>query len=275
MIEVIPLKYGVTFKRVFSKPEIFREFVHDVTGVEVHVDQVFTEYEYPERIGNVQIKYDLFTEDIEQRIVIEIQHVKEEDFFYGTCCRRFLYYHLISIIEQVASYEEYATPKAVYTIVVLTSVPRDGSINYSWGQNLMNLLTEHNEIVEIAPHRLIFLNPRLQNEKTPKAVQPWLELIEDSLDRQVDERNYTSSTLQQIIQDIRRKTVSPEELADIMDEAAWEKAKTRFREEGREEGQKAQKIEIARQLLDVLEDQVIAEKTGLTLEEIQVLRDSR
>ena len=62
MVEVIPLKYGVIFKRVFSKPEFFRAFVRDVTGVDVEVDEVFTEYEYPERIGNVQIKYDLFAE---------------------------------------------------------------------------------------------------------------------------------------------------------------------------------------------------------------------
>jgi len=27
MIEVIPLKYGVTFKRVFSQPEIFKQFI--------------------------------------------------------------------------------------------------------------------------------------------------------------------------------------------------------------------------------------------------------
>lgn len=30
MVEVIPLKYGVTFKRVFSDPEIFSHFASDV-----------------------------------------------------------------------------------------------------------------------------------------------------------------------------------------------------------------------------------------------------
>ena len=101
MIDVIPLKYGPIFKRAFSKPNIFREFVHAVTGVQVNVKRVHTEYKYPERVGNVNIQYDIFAEDEEQRIIIEIQHIKEEDFFH-----RFLYYHMIGIIDQVTSFDE-------------------------------------------------------------------------------------------------------------------------------------------------------------------------
>jgi hypothetical protein len=37
MIEVIPLKFGVTFKRVFSDPEISSQFASDVLGFPVHV----------------------------------------------------------------------------------------------------------------------------------------------------------------------------------------------------------------------------------------------
>lgn len=78
-----------------------------------------TEYEYPEPIGFVRSRYDLFAEETEKRIIVEIQHVKEEDFF-----DRFLYYHLISLVEQVAGFEEYDFKRTVYTIVVLTSVPQ-------------------------------------------------------------------------------------------------------------------------------------------------------
>jgi len=44
------------------------------------------------------------------------------------------------------------------------------------------------------------------------------------------------------------------------------------REEGREEGEKLKSIEIARNLLDVLDTQTIALKTGLSIEEIETLR---
>jgi predicted transposase/invertase (TIGR01784 family) len=43
-------------------------------------------------------------------------------------------------------------------------------------------------------------------------------------------------------------------------------------EEGIEEGMRRKALEIAKQLLDVLDDQTISEKTGLTLEAIQQLR---
>ena len=81
MIDVIPLKYGTMFKRAFSQPAIFRQFVQDVLGIKLNIDIVHTEYEYPKPIGFVRSKYDLFAEDADQRIIVEIEQVKEEDFF--------------------------------------------------------------------------------------------------------------------------------------------------------------------------------------------------
>lgn len=43
-------------------------------------------------------------------------------------------------------------------------------------------------------------------------------------------------------------------------------------EEGLEKGIKKSKIEIAKNLLDILDNELIASKTGLTLEEIEKLR---
>lgn len=52
-------------------------------------------------------------------------------------------------------------------------------------------------------------------------------------------------------------------IRDLMDDS---------REKGREEGREGALIETAKNLLDVLSDEVIAEKTGLPLEKIQELR---
>jgi len=82
----------------------------------------------------VRSKYDLFAEDVEKRIIVEIQHLKQEDFF-----DRFLYYHLVSLVEQIGNYQEYDFEKTVYTIVVLTTLPRDGSVQFSCAISDMNL----------------------------------------------------------------------------------------------------------------------------------------
>ena len=36
MISVVPLSIGVTFKRVFSQPKVFKPFVKDVLGIDVN-----------------------------------------------------------------------------------------------------------------------------------------------------------------------------------------------------------------------------------------------
>ncbi len=53
--------------------EVFTQFANDILDIDLHIDEVHTEYEYPEPIGFVKSKYDLFAEDKEQRIIVEIQ----------------------------------------------------------------------------------------------------------------------------------------------------------------------------------------------------------
>lgn len=46
-MDVIPLKYGTMFKRVFSDPDIFKQFTKDILDIDINIDKVHTEYEYP------------------------------------------------------------------------------------------------------------------------------------------------------------------------------------------------------------------------------------
>jgi hypothetical protein len=217
MIEVTPLKYGETFKRAFRDPEVFCQFAYDVLGIEIKVDKVHTEYEYPKISGFVKVKYDLFAEDLEHRVIVEIQHVKEPDFFY-----RFLYYHLVSLMEQVRTYREYSFDKTVYTIVVLTSVPRDDMVDFSVAISDFSPIDEFGQKIEIYLHRLVFLAPRLLNERTPEPIKPWLAFIADSLDGQIDETRHERPIFQKVIERIKSSELSPEELSEVKDEVAWE-----------------------------------------------------
>ncbi len=264
-MKVIPLKYGAIFKRAFSKPNVFCQFVNDVLDLDIHVNKVHTEYEYPEPIGFVRSKYDLFAEDVEKRIIVEIQQVKEDDFF-----DRFLYYHLISMVEQVGGFKEYCFDRTVYTIVVLTSTPRDGSIDFSCAVSEMNPIDEHGRTVNVYPHRLVFLCPRLANDKTPPKIKEWLDFITDSLDGDIDETIYPDNWLQEIITAIKKQNIDPELLSEIKDDEAWEKAKQRFVDEGRQEGileQQRETVLQARQL--GLDEADIVKLTGLSQSEVR------
>ena len=283
-MQVIPLKYGTMFKRAFSQPDVFKQFVKDVLGIDMNINEVHTEYEYPEPIGFVRSKYDLFAEDVEQRIIVEIQQVKEGDFF-----DRFLYYHLISMVEQVGGFREYGFDRTVYTIVVLTSTPRDGSIPFSCAVSDMNPIDEHGHTLEVYPHRLLFLCPRQTNEKTPPLIKKWLDFIDDSLDGEMNEADYQDSLWQKILASIQKRTIDPTLLSEIKDDMAWEESKKRFAKEGREEGreegleqgieqgreqvkqemleQQQQTISQARKM--GLDDEQIVQLTGLNLLDIK------
>jgi len=267
MVRVIPLQLGAMFKHIFGQVDVFTAFVKDVVGVELNIERVHMEYEYPKPIGYVKTKYDLFAEDVTGRVVVEIQHVKEGDFF-----DRFLYYHMISLAEQVKGAEKYQFEQVVYTIVVLTSIPKDKSINFSVGVSTMNPVTEFGQAVEAYPHRLVFLAPRLVNEQTPPLIREWLELIKDSLDKEVDETAYQRPLFQQIIKGIEETEIDPATLAEIKDEKAWEYVQASARQEGLEQGAYQKALEIAHQLLDVLDDEIISLKTGLTVEQVRQLR---
>jgi len=283
-MQVIPLKYGTMFKRAFSDPDTFKQFTKDILNINLNIDKVHTEYEYPEPIGFVRSQYDLFAEDVEQRIIVEIQQVKEGDFF-----DRFLYYHLISMVEQVGGFKEYGFDRTVYTIVVLTSPPRDKSIDFSCAISDMNHIDECGKTIEVYPHRLLFLCPRQANENTPPKIKKWLDFITDSLDGEMDITNYPDSHWQKIITAIEKRTVDPVLLSEIKDEKAWEEVKKRSKEEGEkiglekgreEEREKAEQKSLNQRQQTIkkakridLDNETIAELTGLSLTDIEMFKN--
>lgn len=230
-MQVIPLRYGVAFKKAFGDPVVFSAFASDVLGMSVQVDTVDKEYSFTEPVGRVKVEYDLFAEDTTHRLIIEVQHVREQDFF-----DRFLHYHLVALVEQAESHEQYRMQREVYTLVVLTTAPRDKELRFSVATMTMDPVTEQGEGLGVFKHRMVFLNPRVINDRTPPGIRKWMELIADSLDGQVDEARYADPIRQRVLSSIRKGTESPEELARIKDEAAWEETKATARKEGRDEG---------------------------------------
>ncbi|MFZ4657943.1 MAG: hypothetical protein ACOYNY_13090, partial [Caldilineaceae bacterium] len=110
---------------------------------------------YPEPVGYVKIKYDLYAEDTTKRTIIEVQHIREDDFF-----DRFLYYHIIGLAEQVRGYTAYRFNRNVYTIVVLTRMPNEKHLQFSYAVSNMSPVNEKGTQIELYPHRLVFLGPR-------------------------------------------------------------------------------------------------------------------
>jgi len=262
MIQVVPLRYDTAFKKAFSQPEIFCQFAEDVLGIKFHTDEVHRGYKFLEPIGQVDIEYDLFAEDPESRIVVEIQHVKEHHFY-----DRFLYYHLINLVEQVKNSKAYQFDRAVYTIVVLTSPYSENEIDFSVAITDFNPINEFSRKVDVYPHQLVFVVPRMVNDKTPSGIKAWLELVLDSLDGEIDESRYRSPIFERVIDAVKLDNISPAERRVLKDEESWEDTLIDVRQKEKED--------IARALIrEGISTKVITRTTGLTEAEIEKLRQS-
>ena len=262
MAQVVPLRYDTAFKKAFSQPEIFCQFAEDVLGIQFYTDEVHRGYKFLEPIGQVDIEYDLFAEDSESRIVVEIQHVKEGHFY-----DRFLYYHLINLVEQVKNSKAYQFDRTVYTIVVLTSPYSESEIDFSVAITDFNPVNEFNRKVDVYPHQLVFVVPRMVNEQTPSGIKAWLELVLDSLDGEMDESHYNSPIFERVIDAVKRDNISPAERRVLKDEESWEDTLIDVRQKEKET--------IARALIsEGINTEVIARTTGLTAADIEKLRQS-
>ena len=220
MTKVVPLRYGTVFKKAFGEPEVFSRFASDVLGVPITVDTVHQEYSYKEPVGRVKVEYDLFAEDVEHRVVVELQHIREQDFF-----ARFLHYHLVSIVEQAQTHQDYRSERTVYTLVILTTEPRARDLRFSVAVSDLDPVSEQGARLGVYRHRLVFLNPKVINAGTPPAARRWMELIADSLDGEVEEARFPDPMMRRVLGAIRDEVLTPDELARVKDEAAWEVAK--------------------------------------------------
>lgn len=253
MKKVASLRYGVIFKKAFSQPNIFKAFVKDFLGIELKIDRVELEKSFNPPIGNVDTCFDLFAEDKENRIIVDIQHVRYADHY-----DRFLHYHCAALLEQVASSEDYRPNLKVFTIVVLTSGDRHkvdiATIDFDPKDRYGNPLNE-------ISHKILYVCPKYVTDDTPEPCREWLLAITDSLDEEVNEMAYQHPEIQHIFKLIGKDLISPKERAKMKDEYSL----------GLVQNDKSRKktLEIARKMLSKEYDLIeISELTGLSSEEL-------
>jgi hypothetical protein len=211
--------------------------------VTLEIDSVETEKSFPYQVGRVASRFDLFAEDKKNRIIVDIQHARYRDHY-----DRFLHYHCAALLEQIINANNYRPELKVFTIVVLTSGDKhkkDVSVIDFDPKDLKG-----NPLGEI-PHKMIYICPKYMDDETPKAYQEWMRAIQDSLDEQVEEDDYTVAEVRKIFDYIEKDKVSPEERAQMFDEYNEEQLKQDKFEEGIKEGIKKISKEMLREGMNI------------------------
>lgn len=257
---VAPLRYGVIFKKAFSKPEIFTAFVKAVFGIDIEIDKVETEKSFKPAIGKVDCRYDLYAEDTKNRLIIDIQHDRSSDHYH-----RFLYYHMMAIAEQVSRAENYRPARTVLTIVVLTGYDKH---QVPVATLDMDPKTPSGKPLQEIPHQLVYLAPRYFADDTQEPMREWLRAIHDTLDEQVDETTYHNPLIKHIFDEIEQDDISPTERAKMFEENTQEE----LRQVQYQLGVMSEKVQMARALLAKgMDVAFIQEVTDLPATEIVAL----
>ncbi len=73
-MQIASLRYDVIFKKAFGNVEVFKALVKDFLGLDLKIDQVETEKKFNPPIGNVDSRFDLYAQDLTNRVIVDIQH---------------------------------------------------------------------------------------------------------------------------------------------------------------------------------------------------------
>jgi hypothetical protein len=256
----------VIFKKAFTNKIVFKAFVRDILGIEIEVDKIETEKKFDPKIGYIDFELDIFAESVDKRMVIEIQRI-EYDYHFD----HFLHYFLMLIAEQQRTAKEYNVDQTVYVIVVLTA---PYTINEKNGKPIKDevLLLNFNpqnlkgEIRELYGHQFVCLNPNHPDTGTPQQIRDWLDLIYQSIHN--PERpalNTANEGIKMAIELISFENLTPEERTQAKNKEAGKITIAKV--------ENAKTLDIAKNAIKKgYENEVIADITGLSIEEIEKLR---
>ena len=263
----------IIFKKAFTNKIVFTQFVKDVIGIDIDVAEIETEKKFDEKLGYIDIKFDIFAESKDHRVIVEIQKV-EYDYNFD----RFMNYFLSAIIDQQRSSKKYKIEQTVCTIVVLTAPYTVKTIDNDRIQDevLLSKLNPKNLMGEeknIFGHELYFLNSYYRKENTPQRYKDWLDLIYESINNPENPNiNISNQGIKKASELIDRDMLTNEERT-LMKE--YEGRKVVLRNE-REEGQKEKSEEIAIVMFSENEPiEKIVKYTGLTTNEIEEIINSQ
>jgi predicted transposase/invertase (TIGR01784 family) len=272
--------YG--FKKLFGEEASKRlliSFLNDLLPIRDKI--VNLTFKKNEQQGDIVISrkavYDIFCEDEKgSQFIVEMQNAKQLYFK-----DRAIYYSTFPIRDQAQKGDWDFKLEAVYCVGLLGFEFEKENIGKEYINNVQ--LKNQNNKVFYDKLTFIFIELPKYNKKENELkahFDKWLYFLKnlESFDKIPD--ILKEDIFEEAFRVAEIANFTPAEISEYEESLKTyrdninviETAKEEGREEGREEGEKNKAIEIAKNLLDVLDDEIISIKTGLTIEEVKVLR---
>ena len=276
-------KVDFVFKNIFGSPKhpkILISFLNaalkpknKITAVEIKGTDLEKQF-IDDKYSRLDIKAETSNYEI---INIEIQLKNEYNMI-----KRSLYYLSKMYEEQLGEGEDYSKLNRTVCINIL-NFKYLKTEKFHTGYRLKELETNE-ELTDVIEMHFIEI-PKLPEESDEKdMLMAWTEFLRNpesekvrSLEMSIEEIREAKDELIRLSNDNKQRELYEMRSKILKDKVsalneAERKGIEKGRREGIEEGIKQEKVEIAKNLLDVLDDETISLKTGLTIEKIQQLR---
>lgn len=272
-------KVDFVFKNIFGSPnhpEILISFLNATLKpkrkiVNVDIKKTDIEKQYIEdKFSRLDVKATTSNDEI---INIEIQLKNENNMI-----KRSLYYLSKMYEEQLNEKEDYS--KLVRTVCInILNFQYLKTDNFHTGYRFKEIETNE-ELTDVMEVHFIEI-PKLKDSNDEKdMLVAWTEFLKDpesekvrGLELSIDEIRQAKDELIRMSNDSTQRQLYDMRTNSLRDKISELNAVERKgREEGRKEGREEEKLAIARNLLDILDNETIALKTGLTITDVEKLR---
>ena len=272
-------KNDIAFKKIFgdeNKTEVLISFLNSILDFkdtkQIKSLTIANPYQVPkiEDLKNTILDIKAINQDDEE-FIVEMQVEKDVNF-----AKRSLYYTSKSYVNQIKKAEEYKKLKKVYFIGILDFAIFDTK-DYLSQHLILDSKTQKQEIKDFEFNfiELKKFNLKLQECKT--LVEKWIYFIKNVENLDVIPKEYEDIDEFKTAFEIAKIYNWDKEELEVYDYVSMQEGK-RISEletaklDGIEQGIEQGKLEIAKNLLDVLDDETISLKTGLDINTIRNLR---
>lgn len=256
-IDELNLDDDFLFAKVMSDKEVCKKVIEKILGIQIKYIEMPTEQKVIDiLLDSKAVRLDIYVNDDKGTIYnVEMQKGKRKNL-----AKRSRYYQGSIDLDWISKGEDYNQLKKSFVIFICTFDPFDkGRHIYTFE----NRCIEDPEIVLGDETTKVFLNTKGTLEDADKEMLEFLYYIEHT------NNEVASQSTSELIKVLNEKVNTIKDDKSV--EVEWMTLLERDREKF-QEGVEQTKIEVAKALLDVLEDDIIAVKTGLPLEEIKRLR---
>ena len=268
-------KVDFVFKNIFGSeknPEILISFLNatlksknKITNVKIKGTDITKQF-IEDKYSRLDVKATTSNNEI---INIEIQLKNEHNMI-----KRSMYYLSKMYEEQLGEGEDYSKLGRTVCINIL-NFKYLKTERFHTAYRLKEIETNE-ELTDIIEMHFIEIPKLEENSDEKDLLVAWTEFLKDpesekvrSLEMTVEEIRRAKDQLVRMSNDAEQREIYEMRAKILKDKVS---ALNKAKEEGREEGELKKAIEIARNLLDVLDDNTIAIKTGLTVDEVNKLR---